>query len=120
MTAQALLSLVEVWLYTGAAVAAVFLTIGIDRIDEDSRGSYIFRPLLVPGVLMLWPLVLWRWFVLETGRDNWRRRHSPDRGAHAPVWRVLAIALPLIVLVALGLKQAPPVDFAPVRLEAPR
>ena len=59
--AEALLEVLRIWASVGAVVAAVFLTIGMDRIDEDARGAYVFRPLLIPGVLVIWPLVLWRW-----------------------------------------------------------
>ena len=44
------LTFAEWWLYIGAAVALYFLTFGIDRIDENARGAYVFRPLLIPGV----------------------------------------------------------------------
>ena len=42
---------------------------GIDRIDPAARGSYTFRPLLVPGIMLLWPLVLRRWQTLEKLKD---------------------------------------------------
>ncbi|MDU8943756.1 hypothetical protein [Ovoidimarina sediminis] len=58
--AALLVGIAEWWLILGAVVAAVFLLFGIDRVDEDARGAYAFRPLLVPGVLLIWPLVLWR------------------------------------------------------------
>ena len=48
----------------GAGVAIGFLFIGLDRIDPAARGAYAFRPLLVPGLVLLWPLVLWRWWVM--------------------------------------------------------
>ncbi len=119
MSAATLLTLAEYWLYAGAAVAALFLTIGIDRIDEDARGAYIFRPLLVPGVLLIWPIVLWRWATLEMGRDSWRHRHLPERLGHRYLWYVFALLLPLIVIGALALRQPLPDDIAPVLLEAP-
>jgi len=119
MTATGLLTFAEYWLYAGAIVAAFFLTIGIDRIDEDARGAYIFRPLLIPGVLLIWPIVLWRWLTLETGRDSWRHRHLPERGAHGKIWLVLCIALPLIILAGLMIRQTWPGDIAPEQLEAP-
>jgi hypothetical protein len=50
----------------GGAVAVAFLTFGLDRIDPSARGGYAFRPLLVPGLMLLWPLVL----------EKWRRRIS--------------------------------------------
>lgn len=54
--------------WIGAAVACLFLLIGIDRIDEDARGSYAFRPLLLPGIVVLWPVVLIRWLELERAK----------------------------------------------------
>lgn len=118
MSAASLLGLVEVYVWIGAAVAAVFLTWGIDRIDADARGAYVFRPLLVPGVLLLWPFVLWRWWVLESGRDDWRRRHDPPRRAHQGA----AVAMSLAIVLALGLglanRQIWPADIAPEQLSA--
>lgn len=54
----------------GAVAAAAFLIFGIDRIDASAKGSYAFRPLLVPGTILLWPLVLWRWYQLEQNQDQ--------------------------------------------------
>lgn len=71
-TAAWIVDAVSLWGMLGAVVALAFLTIGIDRIDEDARGAYVFRVLIVPGVVLLWPLVLWRWWVLETGRQRFR------------------------------------------------
>ena len=58
--AEAILLGLRIWASIGAVIAAVFLTIGVDRIDEDARGAYIFRALLIPGVVVIWPVVLWR------------------------------------------------------------
>jgi hypothetical protein len=63
--AALLVNLVKIYLAIGALIALVFLVIGIDRIDSAARGAYAFRPLLFPGVAVLWPLVLWRWLALE-------------------------------------------------------
>ena len=49
----------------GAALALVFLLWGIDRIDPAARGAYAFRPLLLPGMVLLWPVVAGRWIALE-------------------------------------------------------
>ena len=106
----------QIWLYAGAAVAALFLTIGIDRIDEDARGAYIFRPLLILGVLLIWPLVLWRWFLLETARNDRMRHYLPPRSAHARFWMVLGILIPAVFLASLALRQPAPNDVVPQRL----
>ncbi|MEX0286359.1 MAG: hypothetical protein AB3N23_17260 [Paracoccaceae bacterium] len=117
--ADALVMLVQYWLIAGAVVAVLFLVIGIDRIDEDARGAYVFRPLLVPAVLLIWPLILWRWFVLETGRDNWAARHHPPRRQHFYVAIILAVLIPLTFASGLSLRQTWPADVAPVQLSKP-
>jgi hypothetical protein len=48
----------------GLLVALVFLLWGIDRIDAGATASYAFRPLLVPGIVLLWPVVVIRWAYL--------------------------------------------------------
>ena len=117
--AEAILTLGEWWLWAGLAVAVPFLTFGIDRVDEDARGAYMFRVLIVPGVVAIWPIVLWRWWVLETGRDAWPYRHLPERAAHRPMWMVAAPLIALALIGGLALRQTPPADIAPVLLEAP-
>jgi hypothetical protein len=62
--AQVFVAAAEIYGAVGLAVAAAFLVFGIDRIDPAARGAYAFRPLLLPGIVLLWPLVLWRWRAL--------------------------------------------------------
>ncbi|MEM9247923.1 MAG: hypothetical protein AAGB05_04395 [Pseudomonadota bacterium] len=117
--ADALLGLVQVWLWTGAVVAIAFLGWGIDRIDEDARGAYVFRPLLVPGILLLWPLVLWRWWLLETARDDLRKRHDPPRHSHTFAALGMSIALVLVLGFGLASRQVWPADTVPLQLSPP-
>lgn len=49
----------------GALAAVIFLLVGLDRCEPNARGAYAFRPLLFPGLLLLWPYVLWRWWRIE-------------------------------------------------------
>lgn len=119
-TASLIVWLASLWLYAGAAVAALFLLIGIDRIDEDARGTYSFRPLLVPGILLLWPLVLWRWWALESGAASWQTSYRPLRAAHGRVWLVLAILIPLIFIGSLAVRQSWPEADGARQIEAPR
>jgi hypothetical protein len=51
----------------GLAVAAAFLLFGFNRVDPAAHGAYAVRPLLLPGLVLLWPLVIWRWRVLARG-----------------------------------------------------
>lgn len=117
--AEAILMGLRIWGSIGAVVAAIFLTIGMDRIDEDAREAYIFRPLLIPGVLVIWPLVLWRWYLYESGRERWTRRYDPPRRAHFVVGWLLPICICVIILTGLSLRQTWPGDIAPVQLSGP-
>ncbi|MCI4666054.1 MAG: hypothetical protein MRY74_15165 [Neomegalonema sp.] len=63
--AAAFVSAVEIYVWIGIAIAAAFLSLGVGRIDPAARGAYAFRILVLPGVVGLWPLVLWRWVALE-------------------------------------------------------
>lgn len=51
----------------GLVVAVLFLLFAIGRMDPAADGAYAFRPLLVPGLILLWPLVLIRWLRFERG-----------------------------------------------------
>ncbi len=114
--AQTLVLLGQIWLWSGAAVAAVFLTIGIDRIDEDARGAYIFRPLLIPGILLIWPLVLWRWWQIERQGEVTIARYRPVRRAHAPAAILMSLAIVLVLTLGLTARQEWPSGTAPVQM----
>jgi hypothetical protein len=49
----------------GLLVGVLFLVFAIDRMDPAAVGAYAFRPLLLPGLILLWPLVLRRWLAFE-------------------------------------------------------
>lgn len=118
-TASGLVWLATLWVYAGVGVAALFVLFGIDRVDEDARGAYTFRPLLVPGIVLLWPLVLWRWWTLETERLGWQRRYQAVRGAHGWVWLVLALLIPAIFITSLSVRQTWPTNAPAVQLQPP-
>ncbi|MEM6619583.1 MAG: hypothetical protein AAF631_09800 [Pseudomonadota bacterium] len=107
------------WLWAGAAVAAAFLAIGIDRVDEDARGAYAFRPLLVPAILLVWPLVLWRWGRLELGGGDWAARYRPPRAVHLPVALILAAALAFALVAGLAVRQTWPANVSPMQIAPP-
>ncbi len=96
----------------GAVVAAWFLLWRIEQIDPMARGAYAFRPLLVPGIVLLWPLVLWR-ATAPAGP------HASFRAGHRRIWTALAVLLPLLVLGSLVLRQNGPTEARPERLAAP-
>ena len=117
-TAGLLVWMASLWLYAGAIVATLFLLFGIGRIDESARGSFTFRPLLVPGILLLWPLVLWRWWLLEANWDPATVHYRAVRRLHGWVWLVLAVAIPVLLFGALAARQDWPEGAAAVKLDA--
>ena len=119
MTA-ALILIGQGYLGAGLAVAAVFLTFGIGRVEPPARDSYLFRPLLVPGCVLVWPLVLWRWRALERGAEAGCARHRPPRAAQVRMGIALAVLVPLIMGAGLVLRQDGPRERPAVMLEAPR
>jgi hypothetical protein len=57
------------YVYTllGAIFAIAFVTVGVMRLDPDSRGSGVgFRLLIFPGVVAFWPILLRRWIAGQT------------------------------------------------------
>ena len=117
--APALIWIIQAWGVIGAAVALVFLAWGIERIDEDARGTYLFRVLIIPGVLLLWPLVLWRWWVLESESAAWISRYKPVRGAHGAAVLTMTGVIAATIVLGVNARQDWPSDIAPVLLEAP-
>lgn len=105
------------YLYISGAVATVFLLFGLGRIDENAQEAWVFRPLLIPGVLLIWPLVIWRWIVLQRGEEKLDRHRMP-RIQQERMQLAFVIVLPVILLVAMTSRQDPASLAAPVLLEA--
>lgn len=107
----------QVYVAVGVVVALAFLIFGLARVAPGARGAYAFRPLLLPGLALLWPLVLWRWWRLSRApAPGLGRRY---RAVHRWAWMVLAAALPLALLAALSLRQTGPLEAAAIRLSPP-
>jgi hypothetical protein len=66
--AELLLMSVAVYVSLGLIFASAFVTVGVGRIDPAARGSAaLFRLLIVPGTVALWPVLARRW---------WKGSHS--------------------------------------------
>ena len=66
--ARIVIEVLQYYGYVGLAVTAAFLLYGIERVDVRARRVYAFRPLLIPGCIVLWPLVICRWIAAERQR----------------------------------------------------
>jgi len=112
---------VQIYLGLGAVAALGFLGIGIDRIDENARGAWVFRPFLIPGILLIWPLVLFRWWQLEragTEDTEGQARFRPPLLWQPRLALLLAVAVPVMILGAMVLRQDGP-NEAPAQLIEP-
>jgi hypothetical protein len=71
--AHAIISTGSLYLMIGLSIALTFIPL-IGHIDPAARGAYGFRLLLMPGAILLWPLVIW--FTLRAIK-RLGRRSSP-------------------------------------------
>jgi hypothetical protein len=113
LMAHLIVTIAELYAIIGAIVATWFLLLQLDRIDPAARGAYAFRPLLIPGLMLLWPLVLLRC----AGFFSVSPRHH--RRTHYRAWLVLSVFLPVLLFGAIALRQNGPTEAAPVRIAPP-
>ena len=97
-------------LATTASVEALFLStfilisqnraaeIADRRVDPEAAGSYVFRALLVPGLTLLWPLVLARWMGIAGEPAAGQPEKNEQR--HLTAWTCLAVLVPAILIAA--------------------
>lgn len=124
INAALIINALQWYAIAGTVLAIAFLGYGISRVAPGAAGSYVFRVLLVPGVVLLWPVVAWRWQALARQRSDapaadWQVQHRPRRRLHGWAARLLAIVLPLILLTSFMTRQNGPLETPAVLLEAP-
>jgi hypothetical protein len=50
------------YLISGAIFTFFFIARGLEKVDEDAPGSsWGFRVIIIPGCILLWPLLLKKW-----------------------------------------------------------
>jgi hypothetical protein len=53
---------VHLYIYLGAAFAFVFVIFGVSKLDHEAHGAGpLFRAIIFPGAVALWPVLLSRW-----------------------------------------------------------
>ncbi len=80
MNAESIFSIVMLiiagYAAAGLLFGLLFVIVGAGRLDPNARGASIgFRILILPGLLVFWPLFAYRWIV---GRDE----PPEERSAH--------------------------------------
>jgi len=65
-----ILTLVGIYLLIGLAFGAPFVLKGVGRVDPVARQApLIFRMLILPGVVGLWPVMLGKWIRARQGGE---------------------------------------------------
>jgi hypothetical protein len=60
--AEAINAVLTIWALSGLLFAIPFLIAGVGRIDSQAAGTGLgFRLIILPGVVIFWPLLLRRW-----------------------------------------------------------
>ena len=60
--AEIILIIVALYLLLGVVFVISFLTKGLTKVDEGAHGGTIgFKIIIIPGVIVFWPLLLRRW-----------------------------------------------------------
>jgi len=113
-----LISVAEIYLGIGAVLGVLFLVFLLGRVDRSATGSWAFRPLLLPGLILLWPLVAWRlWRPADHGDPG--RQHRPPRRLQGWLGVVLIVSVPVILAIAILIDGPSLIDVPPVRLDPP-
>ena len=96
--AEGVLALFRAYAIVGVLVAFSFLLFGLDRIDAAARQSYVFRALIFPGLVLIWPVVVLRWRQASAGAAQLPQAPVARHAAvHAVVWVCLAALIPLLL-----------------------
>jgi uncharacterized membrane protein len=93
------------YLAIGMAVGLVFLLVILDRIDPQAHGSYAFRPLLLPGLVLLWPVVVARSVAKLRGVADPLPSQRANLASHLPVWTVVAVVIVVGLAGGFALRQ---------------
>ncbi|MFK7790570.1 MAG: hypothetical protein AB8C95_13895 [Phycisphaeraceae bacterium] len=66
--AQVLLSIVGLYVAVGLMVGVAFVLRGVNRADPAAGQSpFVFRVMILPGCVGLWPVVLLKWIHASKG-----------------------------------------------------
>jgi len=67
MMIETILTIILIYLLFGLLFAIPFVIKGVGKIDEGAKDSTIgFRIIIIPGVIVFWPFLLWKWINVKT------------------------------------------------------
>ncbi|MBL9135748.1 MAG: hypothetical protein JNK85_07765 [Verrucomicrobiales bacterium] len=127
-----LLWAVETYAALGVIFAMAFQWRGLRLWDPvAAASSWGFRVIITPGVILLWPMLAWRWRQrvvspqlppAEKGRDALEAGPRRLRSAHAWAWKALVVLAPLVLAGAIAYRPKPATarDWPRSHFESPR
>lgn len=80
---------------------------GLPLIDASAEGaSHGFKIIVSPGLVALWPVILWKWRTARRGGDPHGRPDVPVssdgiRRGQSLLMKLIAIAIPLLMAAAI-------------------
>lgn len=116
--AESVLAIAQAYAFGGVFVALAFLLFGLDRIDPAARTSYMFRALIFPGLVLIWPVVIWRWRLAGSAPMRPPVPVSRHVAIHSVIWLSLAVLVPVLLGTAFLQGRASLPDRPSVRLGA--
>jgi hypothetical protein len=101
--AELLVEALGIYAAFGAVFGVAFVARGAARTDPAARGAGLgFRTAILPGVVLLWPVLAWRWWSARAEpSEPWGAPLRVLRLAHRWSWRALAVLVPLGLTAAL-------------------
>ncbi len=70
-TVMILFYIAAIYLSFGFLFMIPFVIKGINKIDEGAHGSSIgFRIIMIPGVIVFWPVLLRKWMKAKSGKSE--------------------------------------------------
>lgn len=100
------------YVLAGLAFALTLHLRGLSTLDAGTQGaSILFRILITPGLVALWPVMLRKWQSIRRSASGAGRVEAPFtprtlRGAHGLIAVLLALLLPVLLGAALVLRPA--------------
>jgi hypothetical protein len=62
MITRLIFTAIAIYLAGGFIFSIAFITRGVDKIDEAAHGASLgFRIIIIPGTMLLWPVLLKKW-----------------------------------------------------------
>lgn len=104
----------------GVLFAVAFHAAGARRVDAGVAGAgFLFRLLITPGVIALWPVLARRWRMAAAGRGGPAPVDRPlsaegIRAFHRRLVLILLVVVPLAAAVGLAFRPARPQQVEPL------